>query len=75
MDVRKKMIRHRYCLSGEIENLRYRVTGNDIDMLRLEAADRLRKGFTAKIYDTKLGREVKLTLEGRDNGANVKKSK
>jgi hypothetical protein len=53
----------RYNLSGGYGGVVYSVSGDDLDMLKLEAARRLQDGYTARIFDRKEGKEYIYTLE------------
>lgn len=52
----------RYQLSGERGQVDYWVLSDDLAMLRIEAAHRLKDGYTAKIFDRREGRAVELFL-------------
>ena len=64
----------RYRLSGDKGTVTYSVTGDDLDMLRIEAAHRVKQGYTAKIFDMKKGVDVHYTLEVKTSGKSKKGS-
>ena len=53
----------RYQLSGGYGGVIYTVSSDDLEMLKIEAAHRLKDGYTAKIFDRKEGKDLHYSLE------------